>query len=125
MTFLKTSHEGCLMIDHRASPGLSDDEVRGLGLPAGAGRGLWEAPTLGCPHCGWVVVLNPDRKRERAHCYICDRYICDGCDAIRHESGYVHTTTAEVVEKVKSGRFVLVGSIARGKLIPIAEFSDG
>jgi hypothetical protein len=34
----------------------------------------------------------------------------------------VHTTAAEVAEKVKSGKFVLIGPIAKGKLIPIGDF---
>jgi len=51
------------------------------GLPTGAGQGLFEAPTLGCAHCGTIVILNPARQRERAYCPKCDRYMCDNCGA--------------------------------------------
>jgi hypothetical protein len=125
--FQKTSHDGELFIDHRASPGIPVENARRMNLPVGLvgeGRQVTIA-TVGCPHCASAVVLNPDRTRERAHCYICNRYICDGCDMIRHESDYVHTTAAEVVEKVRSGKFVLVSSIARGRLIPIGDLSNG
>jgi hypothetical protein len=120
---LKKSFDGEVMVDHRSSPGIPEDKARQMGLDPRWGRGQVHAPTLGCPHCASVVVLNPWRTRDRAHCRVCDRYICDGCDAIRHESDYVHTTAAEVAEKVKSGRFVLIGPIARGKLIPIGELN--
>jgi hypothetical protein len=127
MTFLKTSHDGEVVYDHSASPGIPAPIAETLGLPpqmVGEGRKL-HAATVGCPHCASAVVLNPLRTRERAHCYICNRYICDGCDMIRHEPDYVHTTAAEVIEKVGSGQFMLDGPIARGKLIPIGGLSNG
>jgi hypothetical protein len=127
MPFLKTSFDGELFTDHSASPGIPAERARQLDLPpemVSEGKRM-TAATVGCPHCASAVVLNPLRIRERAHCYICNRYICDGCDMIRHEPDYVHTTAAEVVEKVKSGRFILVGSIARGKLISIGGMTNG
>lgn len=33
--------------------------------------------TLTCCHCNRVVVLNPQRKRERNWCFKCDAYVCD------------------------------------------------
>lgn len=75
-------HEGYLLIDHSNSPGLSEELVRAAGLPPGAGQGVFEAPTYTCSHCGTVVVMNPDRKRERAYCSSCDHLICDRCGAI-------------------------------------------
>lgn len=56
--------EGYLLVDHRAT-----------------GEGLYESATVTCSHCHAVVVLNPDRTREREYCAGCDRYICDGCGA--------------------------------------------
>lgn len=38
---------------------------------------LYEADTLTCAHCNRVVVLNPERKRARNWCFVCDRYVCD------------------------------------------------
>ena len=56
---------GYLMIDHRA-----------------IGEGLAEYGTYTCTHCSAVVVLNPDRKRERGKCYQCNHLICDRCAVI-------------------------------------------
>lgn len=46
-------------------------------------RGTMEMATLTCVHCNRVVVLNPQRARERGWCRKCDAYICDsvGCNA--------------------------------------------
>jgi hypothetical protein len=80
----KRAHEGYLLLDHRDSPGLPMDFVAEVNsrssappLPAGAGRGLFEAPTITCSHCQKGVVINPLRNRERAYCAKCDHYICD------------------------------------------------
>jgi hypothetical protein len=75
-------YEGYLLIDHRNSPGLTDEEVARAGLPPGAGKGVFEAPTISCSHCQSIVVLNPDRTRERSYCPSCDRYLCDACGAL-------------------------------------------
>ena len=66
--------EGYLIIDHRASPGMP-------GLPP-----LLEAPTYTCRHCQRIVVMNPDRKRERAFCRGCNHRICDPCAAIKAQT---------------------------------------
>ena len=36
-----------------------------------------ELPTLTCCHCGRIVVLNPNRQRQRNWCMKCDHYVCD------------------------------------------------
>ncbi len=82
MTRSKRSHEGEVLIDHRDSPGISEEMVRSTQLPVGAGQGIFEAPTYTCSHCQVVVVLNPKRNRERAWCRYCDHYICDKCGGI-------------------------------------------
>lgn len=43
--------------------------------------GVQEIPTLTCIHCGVVVMLNPERKRDRHFCFKCNHYVCDkpGC----------------------------------------------
>lgn len=76
-------HEGYLLIDHRESPGLSDETSLDFGRPAGSGRGLFEAPTITCNHCQKVLVVNPLRNRVRGYCPKCDRYVCDECESIR------------------------------------------
>lgn len=58
--------------------------------PDGNG-GLWtaqpgqrvELPTLTCAHCGVVVILHPQRTRDRGFCAKCNAYVCDrpGCRA--------------------------------------------
>ena len=75
------NREGYVLVDNRASPGVSDDTVRKFDLPPGVNRGLFEAPTYTCSHCQRVVVINPDRSRQREYCRKCDHYICDGCGA--------------------------------------------
>lgn len=64
-------HEGELLIDHRNSPGVP-------GLPS-----FFEAATYTCKHCQRIVVLNPERVRERAFCRGCNHRICDPCAAIK------------------------------------------
>lgn len=42
-----------------------------------AGGKLREMHTLTCKHCNCVVVLNPERKRDRHTCRKCMAYVCD------------------------------------------------
>lgn len=72
---------GYLMVDHRASPGLSTEQALRAGYdPIFSGEGkVFEADTMTCAHCKSVVVRNPLRTRDRPHCYQCDHYICDIC----------------------------------------------
>lgn len=75
----KRRREGYLMIDHRFSPGVDAELIKASGLDApivGPGA-LFESATVRCCHCGTVVILNPDRSRERGHCKRCDHYVCD------------------------------------------------
>lgn len=80
-------HEGYLLIDHRESPGLTDEGTRVAQLPPGAGRGMFEAPTYTCSHCQRVVVVNPLRTRAREWCAKCDRIICDQCSKVMAATG--------------------------------------
>ncbi len=84
MTRSKRAHEGVLMIDHRASPGIPDQHMPGAAtdMPVRYGQGLFEAATYTCGHCPQVVLLNPLRTRDRGYCRKCDHYICDRCDGI-------------------------------------------
>jgi hypothetical protein len=119
MPFLKTSRDGELFLDHSASPGIPPGKALEMGLPpdmVGEGRRMY-APTLGCPHCGGHVVLNPMRTRERAHCYKCNVYICDGCAIAMHDPNYIHRTFAEIADMVRSGRWTVSGSPCNPTLI--------
>ena len=75
----KRRHEGCLLIDHRESPGVPCNPAM-MGKPdpmlVGAGHSM-ESATVTCSHCQVVVVLNPLRSRPRGYCQKCDRYVCD------------------------------------------------
>jgi len=48
-----------------------------------ADEGLFQADTYTCTHCQRVVVMNPERKRDRYKCRGCDHHICDPCAADR------------------------------------------
>jgi hypothetical protein len=123
MIFSKKTHDGELMVDHRASPGLSAELAEKMGYHPGHVRGgaLATYATLGCPHCASCVVVKHDRTRDRAWCSTCDRYICDGCDYLRKQPGYVHTTAAEIIEKVRSGKYTLSGTFAQPTLTKTGE----
>jgi hypothetical protein len=79
--FRKSEAYGELEIDHRESPGFSDETAWGLGLgglEVGKGRRA-RIKTKMCPHCTAQVILNPNRSRPRFECRKCDSVICDNC----------------------------------------------
>lgn len=75
----RRSAEGYLLIDHSASPGLTEGFARQFGMPVVAEGQKFESGTLDCAHCQRTVVLNAERERPRGHCWACDSYICDEC----------------------------------------------
>ncbi len=99
-----TKQLGYLMIDHRASPGLPEDVARWAGYdPVLVGEGkVYEVDTLCCSHCNACVVPNAMRTRARAKCMECDNreghYICDGCDFLRTQPGYVHAPFKKTID---------------------------
>lgn len=96
----KRSKEGYLMIDHRATHmPVPEDLLRQSGLPREAGIGLFETATYTCSHCQYVVIMNPNRTRERAYCRGCDSYICDPCGAKR-AADFSCKTYKQVVDEV-------------------------
>lgn len=99
----QASKQGYLLIDHRASPGLTaEDMIRGgmdPTLAVGEGKML-EAATLTCGHCQGTVIKNPNRKRERAYCAKCTDYICDKC----HGIGGCYTLEAVVQDHLGSDK---------------------
>jgi hypothetical protein len=95
----KRSKEGYLMIDNRAGHMPTPEEMlRASGLPVGASKGLFETPTYTCSHCQYVVVMNPQRTREREYCRACDSYICDGCGE-KKKHGLPCKTFKQVVDE--------------------------
>jgi hypothetical protein len=121
MPFVKTSNDGELCLDHRASPGLPPAMARQLGYdPSQVGEGkLFEAATIMCEHCHRIVVKNPLRERERAFCMQCSgAYICDLCDDERRKPDYVHMPFKKIVDLVATGRATLVSLGVRPVLIP-------
>lgn len=108
----KFTKEGYLFLDHRDSPGLNDETMLRAGMPVGAGHGVFEAPTFTCSHCTRVVIMNPNRRRDRAYCSKCDRYICDDCGAAMAVSG-VCKPFRQIVEEVQE---------AASKGLPIPQY---
>jgi hypothetical protein len=121
MIFSKKTHDGELFVDHRASPGIPDTVAQRMGYYPNQVRegAVFECATLGCKHCGSCVVLNPMRTRERAWCSVCDVYICDCCDYLRKQPGYVHRTFAEIADLVRGGKFTVSGTFSNLTLTPV------
>lgn len=88
----QASKQGYVMIDHRASPGITAEFIRSCGkdpadfLIVGEGQ-MAEGATCTCSHCQKVTILSPTRKRDRGYCPKCDHYVCDGCETIRVLTG--------------------------------------
>lgn len=85
----KRRQEGYLLIDNsfavRNAPNpfpteadMTQARAHGLTFP-GMQVPVFESATITCTHCNVVVVLNPNRTRERSYCASCDAYLCDGC----------------------------------------------
>ena len=116
----KRSHEGVILLDHSASPGIPDQALPGM--PPRSGRGKFEAPCYTCSHCQKVVMVNPLRNRDRAWCKKCDHYICDNCGGILAATGVCRTwkqlldqiqesaSRAENTEDVDDGKKIILGS---------------
>lgn len=70
-----------------------------------------EADTYTCTHCQRVVVMNPDRKRERYKCRGCDHHICDDCAALRAAGGACKTfkqLADEILTQVEKGSPIIL-----------------
>jgi hypothetical protein len=108
-------NEGYIMVDHRASPGLSAEVAEKFGYhPSQVKEGaLFEAATYGCLHCGATVIKNPLRVRERGFCFQCNDNICDICWTVSREPGYVHRSMKQIADMVNSGKHTMSGSMSR------------
>jgi hypothetical protein len=67
-----------------------------------AGGRIFEADTYTCTHCNRVVVMNPERKRERYKCRGCNHHICDDCAAQRASGGPCRTMQQRYDEDMNS-----------------------
>jgi hypothetical protein len=85
----KRSNEAYVLIDHRNSPGISEEFVHANRLDAPAvGRGqVFESAIAVCHSCGGDIILNPNRTREREWCMEHDAYLCDACALRRKMTG--------------------------------------
>lgn len=113
-----THGEGYLLLDHRAAA-VPDEIVQQIGLPVGAGRGVFESSTIRCEHCATCFAKNPERVRPRGHCRHCDRYICDPCEFAMTQPGYVHRTFEDLATLLQSGRYTLSGTCSVPVLVPV------
>lgn len=107
------SLEGEYLIDNRVNPGVPDAVVVAQGLPAGAGRGVFEEACYTCSHCETVVVKNRERTRPRGFCPKCNHVLCDSCDAKYHASGHLCVPFKAFAEEVRE-------AAARGAADPVA-----
>lgn len=82
--------EGYLQMDNRLG-GVPDEMLRAAGLPVGAGRGNFEAPTFTCSHCQSVKVKDPRRNQEFQFCRGCNHLICDHCAGVKAATGQCRT----------------------------------
>jgi len=85
----KRTDEAYILIDHRNSPGISQEFIHQhkLDAPAvGAGQ-VFESAVVICHSCGGDVILNPNRSREREWCRVHDAYLCDACALRRKLTG--------------------------------------
>lgn len=79
----KRERENYFMMDHRHSDPVPTDLLLKAGLPAAAGRGLFEMPAFTCNHCQRQVIMDPARTSDPPYCRGCDSYLCKNCAAIR------------------------------------------
>lgn len=102
-------HEGVLLIDHRASPGIPADIARRLGYdPKTVAEGaLLETATLSCKHCGGAWMKNRFRIRPREYCRKCDHYLCDGCAREASLPGYVHRCKEQKLDAVLASSLIV------------------
>lgn len=117
--------EGYLLIDHRASPGISEDVALQLGMdPKQCGEGkMLEAATLTCSHCKSTLMKNPYRIRERNFCIKCSgHYICDGCHAEAQLPNYSHLPFEKFADITRSlgEKGIVLGS--RQELLSLPSF---
>lgn len=95
MTLIITDNQprglGYLELDHRAANNAPE------GLPQ-----YFEADTYTCTHCHRVVIMNPNRTRERYKCKGCSHHICDDCAAKRIAGESCRTMNQKIDEYMEA-----------------------
>lgn len=79
------AREGYLSIDNRLGGPIPEWHLReiaalqatGVHVAVAQPGTLYESATATCVHCHAIVVLNPNRTRDRGYCAKCDGYTCD------------------------------------------------
>lgn len=97
-------HEGgYLIIDHRASPGMTLEEAMAAGFdPVLVREGhTLELSTMTCAHCKSVVAKNARRIRPQERCIKCDHYVCDFCYIEMQKPDYIHTPYEALVDRMR------------------------
>lgn len=110
VVFRKKDLEGYVMLDNRESPGFTYAEhpaAYHAGIPVGPGA-FFEGSTLKCRCCDRIVVLNPDRIRERGHCRECDGFLCDPCAVNLHLTGNCNCIDKLLDKALKAQATILV-----------------
>ena len=94
----KRSQEGYILIDHRNSPGISQEflKTNNLDGPAVEAGKVYESSVWVCAHCHADVILNPNRSRDREYCFYCDSYICDNCGLLK-KLGVTHKPMRQII----------------------------
>lgn len=121
-------NEGFLMVDHRASPGITAADLKAAGITRataarlgidvetilkgemGEGK-IVERATRRCCHCGNQVVLNPARARQRYSCRTCPPghdYICDSPGCHFDCAPYRKKIEIEMNERIKAEQLARV-----------------
>ena len=103
MVFSKRELEGYVKIDHRESPGFTEEQTKKFyrsDIPIGSGM-MFEGATNSCSHCQRIVVMNPDRTRQRGYCTKCDHYICDQCSLASLQPDYIHKSFRQVIDEFR------------------------
>jgi len=99
---------GELTIDHTFSPGIPPElaaQVQARGGIAAAGSTKVEVATYTCAHCNAIVLMRPDRTRDRSVCRKCMRVVCD-------QHSLWCEPFARLADAVADGKFATVASSA-------------
>ncbi len=67
-------------------------------------------PTYTCGHCSDVVLMRPDRKRDRTACAKCSRYICEKKPLCRTQCTPLHELAKDHFEGLRAKEW--------GRLVP-------
>jgi hypothetical protein len=114
------SLEGEVLIDHTDAPGVPAEFEVMIGLKPGSLVGKFECATVTCRHCQTVVMLRPDRSRERHHCRKCDHYICDTCASVYALDGVCRDIQRQFDEALEKAFRESAGLVHTGFAPPIA-----